>query len=458
MEVENEIADTGGTHMSGDNTNEKENEGTNDDIVPPVRIREYPMYHKGPYVVFVKQKSSSLMFVSIARKVNEMFKSNVKSIMKVNSSKMRIEMMNASCANRILQLPFLKDYRVYIPAEAVEIDGIVSISTELTENEIIEMGKGKFSYPGLPMVSVNHAHRYSKRVGEGVFEPLETIRVTFSGTAIPKWLCIYGILFPVRIYNPQLMSCKTCLGDHHTEKHCTNRNTCLKCKGNHMTSECKEENPWCSHCRESISHGEADECPALAEKTKKLISRARNRSKKSYADAVKACRTIPLRNAYESLSDDEGEEESTAEGCSFWDNFSKPKRQNIFPSSGATKTSDSKQKSKREGAKRPRSSSNERRHIEKLRIVETKNNKRFGETKMSRVEQPSYKHKNNFNVETVKEIINSLMSHFAIPPHLQVIISAFVFPLIDSWWPSFCSSMSEKSGREASSLKSKQDG
>ncbi len=437
-----EIPDTGGTGNSDGDVHQSE---LNDGDLSPIRIREYPPYHRGTFVVFVKQKSSTLSFISVARKLNEAFKNSVKSIMKMNSSKMRIEMNTAQNANKILKLSFLQEYRVYIPAESVEIEGIVSISTDLTEKEIVERGKGKFSHPGLPMVSVNHAHRYSKRVGGDEFEPLETIRVAFSGTAIPKWLCIYGVLFPVRIYNPQLMSCKNCLGDHHTEKHCTNKSTCLKCKGDHVTSECPETNPWCPHCRQEISHGEDDECPSLAAKTKKLISKARNRSKKSYAEALKSCQKIPLRNAYDSLSEESEEDQPNEQGCSFWSNFKKPKPQN------ATVNSHSRQIPGREGKKRPRSSSNETSQFDKLRIVETKDKQRIGEKKTDRVAQSSNKHNNNFNVETIKQLIGSLMSHFGIPAHMQAIISAIVFPLIDSWWPSFCSSSARKSGREVSS-------
>jgi hypothetical protein len=35
------------------------------------RIREYPTYHSGPFVVFTKQTQTSITFVAIARKLNE---------------------------------------------------------------------------------------------------------------------------------------------------------------------------------------------------------------------------------------------------------------------------------------------------------------------------------------------------------------------------------------------------
>jgi hypothetical protein len=135
------------------------------------------------------------------------------------------------------------------------------------------------------MVSVNHAHRYSKRIEGDNFETLDSVRISFSGTALPKWLCIYNVLFPVRMYNLQLMHCKKCFGDHHTEKHCTSKNICRKCKGSHLTSVCPEKTPWCPHCREKNAHRENDECPAFATKTQKLISKTRKRSKQSYAAA-----------------------------------------------------------------------------------------------------------------------------------------------------------------------------
>jgi hypothetical protein len=434
-----------------DNASVDKNKDNMDNISPNSRIREYPIYHKGPFIVFIKKKITSISFVAIARKLNESYKNCVKSIMKVNPTKMRVELTSAPIANAILKQPFLQEYRVYIPAETVEIDGIVSISQDVTVDEIVKMGKGKFSHPGIPMVSVNHAHRYSKRVEStdgDFFEPLDTMRISFSGTAIPKWLCIYNVLFPVRLYNPQLMTCKKCLGDHHTEKHCTSQAVCRKCKGPHLTSDCKNENPWCPHCLESISHGENDECPAFARKTQKLISRNRNRSKQSYAAAVKTCTTIPLCNQYDSLSDDSDnpDEANNDEGCSYWSNFGNPYRRN------KNLTAKSVQKSDSDTKKRNRSPEQSGKNKETTER-EPKSKKRFAEKTQEKVEKYTFAKPNTpiVNSDTVKNIISSLIGYFNVPPHIQTMIVAIAFPLIDSWWPSFWSSMSKQSGKGASS-------
>lgn len=418
------------------------------------RRREYPIYHKGPYIIFIKQKSSSLSHVSISRKLNENFKNGIKSIMKVNSSKMRVEMSSATNANKALKMPFLAEYRVYIPAESVEIDGIVSIDQELSVKEIIEMDKGKFSHSGIPMASVVHAHRYSRRVEGDNFEPLDTIRVTLSGMAIPKWLWIYGLLIPVRIYNPQLMTCKKCLADHHTEKHCTSKAFCLKCKGNHMTSVCTVETPWCAHCREQIVHGEANECPAYAEKTKKLIQKTLKKSKQSYADAVKSFQVPLIENRYGSLSEDSGDSDDTDAGAiGFWDNFVKPPREIPNVASGSKRTSDT------EGKKRPRSPSVGSQDGKKPHNDGPKSKKFIGEIREKRADAGSPRNASVFNIEakSVKKIIKMLMSHFKVSPAVESLIKAIVLPLIDSLWPSFCSFVSSKSGRRASSRAGRQN-
>jgi hypothetical protein len=420
-----------------------------DNSLPNPRIRSYPIYHRGPFVVFIKQKQTSISFVAIARKLNENFKHCVKNIMKMNSTKMRVELDSATNANKILKLPFLQEYRVYIPAESVEIDGIVSISQDVEPDEIVAMGKGKFSHPGIPMVSVNHAHRYSKRIEGDNFETLDTVRISFSGTALPKWLCIYNVLFPVRMYNPQLMHCKKCLGDHHTEKHCTSKNICRKCKGSHLTSVCPEKTPWCPHCREKIAHQENDECPAFATKTQKLISKTRKRSKQSYAAAVKSCPMVPLQNQYASLTEDseDPDEGNTEEGCSFWKNIAKSRRQTKYHNANLM------QKSNFEAKKRPRSPSGEIEKNWESQVKKPKTKKRITEKSHNKVDRKSSAKSDlsNVKVDTVKNIISSLMGYFGVPSHAQSMILAIVFPLIDSWWPSICSSMSGKTGREVSS-------
>jgi hypothetical protein len=84
-------------------------------------VREYPLNHKGPFVVFAKQKTggASLAQITISKRANEAFK-GFKGLLKVNQVKIRIELSSATVANQVMKSEFLKIYRTYISVESVE--------------------------------------------------------------------------------------------------------------------------------------------------------------------------------------------------------------------------------------------------------------------------------------------------------------------------------------------------
>jgi hypothetical protein len=180
----------------------------------------------------------------------------------------------------------------------------------------------------------------------------------------------------------------------------------------------------------------------LRKKTEKLILKTRKRSKQSYAAALKSCPMIPLRNEYESLSEssENPDEENQGARCSYWDNFVKPRSQKKISTASLVPKSDIETK------KRSRSSSREIGKNVENQPKQPKTKKRIGEKRYAqKVQEPTNKD-SNVKVDTVKNIISSLMCYFSVPSHVQSMILAIVFPLIDPWWPSICSFMSEKTG------------
>jgi hypothetical protein len=258
------------------------------------RIRLYPLDHKGPYLVFIKEKNSPLAHITISKRINESFKNAVKTLTRVSRSKIRVELNTAKVANELLIAPFLGGYLTYIPAESVEIDGIINLEKNIDMKDITDNGYGKFSHPLVPPVKIVQAFRFRRFVGETgevekekVYEDTETIRVTFMGTALPRWVCIHGLLVRVKMYNPKLMSCTKCLGDHHTAKHCTTGERCMKCKGFHGTKVCPDLSVWCPHCKKNVTHDSKEDCPTFFVRTRELITGMKKSSKKSYAEAVR---------------------------------------------------------------------------------------------------------------------------------------------------------------------------
>jgi hypothetical protein len=160
------------------------------------RIRLYPIDHQGPFIVFIKEKNSPLAHITIAKRMSETFKNAVKSLTRMSRSKIRIELISAKVANEVLKAQFLCGYLTYIPAESVEIDGVINLEKSIDMNDIIQNGIGKFSHPLVPSVRIVQAFRFRRFVGEKdkvkTYEDTETIKVTFAGTALPRWVCIHG--------------------------------------------------------------------------------------------------------------------------------------------------------------------------------------------------------------------------------------------------------------------------
>jgi hypothetical protein len=234
------------------------------DNVQSDRIRQYANHYIGAYEVFIRQCKTPLKHVEISKKINEKFPNDIKSLVKVNPYKIRVEFTNIASANALPKCDFLSEYRVYIPAKSVEISGLITISTDTSVEEIISNGKGKFFGVDSCTIKVLDAYRFQKTIvhDNGSSKKIDTpfMRVTFEGTELPKWLVIYGLLVKVEVHTPKIMHCKNCLGHGHTEKFCTSNSVCSKCGGKHASSSCQSEPVICTHCRKTTTHSHS-ECP-----------------------------------------------------------------------------------------------------------------------------------------------------------------------------------------------------
>jgi hypothetical protein len=228
------------------------------DNYQPDRIRQYPMNYIGRFEVFIRQAKIPLKHLEISKKINENFPNSVQSLVKVNPYKIRVEFKNIASANALPECDFLEDYRVYIPAKSVEINGLISISTDTSTDEIVSEASGKFFGVNSDRVRVLDAYRFSKTVekADGSSEKINTplMRVTFEGTVLPKWLVIHGLLIRVSIHTPKIMHCGNCLGYGHTTKFCTAKPVCTKCGGHHLSSSCESTSVICTHCKVQTDH------------------------------------------------------------------------------------------------------------------------------------------------------------------------------------------------------------
>jgi hypothetical protein len=262
-----------------------EGAGSSGQPAKPDRIRQYPVNYFGPFVVFIRQADTPLQHLVISKEINEQYMGVVKSLVKVNSAKIKVEFKDRASANGLPSAKFLNKYRVYIPAESVEISGLISISTDTKAEEIVENAVGKFVNPESAGVKVVDAYRFtrpeiSSSGGSNERRPTSVVRVTFEGTLLPKWVVIHGLLIPVRFHTPRLMHCDNCLGYGHTARYCDSKHICKKCGDRHLTDSCGSVPHICVHCKKNVDHSRKEDCPIYRQHFNRLrektLSRARN--------------------------------------------------------------------------------------------------------------------------------------------------------------------------------------
>lgn len=286
------------THNESNDTNKSKS----NDI--QVRTRIYPPTFEGNLIVYIREHLEPLKHVTISRYLLNTYKSAVTEVYKVHEKKIRVQAANIATANLIVADKNLSKYRVSIPADAVEVNGVVSISEDLSMKELIEFGTGVFGHAGLLRVNITDAYRmrrsFTNLDGSVGYANSDQVRVTFQGTALPKFLEIYGLRSPVRLYRPKIMFCEKCQGFNHTSKYCASPKRCSKCGDQHETAACKE-GPKCLHCSENVAHPKQSDCPEFQKRTKILNRKVSTRSKQAYTGLVNKV----SGNIYDSLSEED---------------------------------------------------------------------------------------------------------------------------------------------------------
>ena len=107
------------------------------------RVRQYPSDHSGPYIVFIREVDPKVQLksVTLAKLLHAKYKS-ITSVQAVSRVKVRVLLSNLSEANDLVKDVALKNYRAYLPAADVEIQGIAQLSPDCTELECTKNGTG----------------------------------------------------------------------------------------------------------------------------------------------------------------------------------------------------------------------------------------------------------------------------------------------------------------------------
>lgn len=302
--------------------NHNQSDGTEDEMSDKLRVRTYPPTHKGPFVVYVRaSKSQSLRHLQISKYLFGKYNpQTIGKVSQMNNHKLRIEFKTAEAANSLVTNPdtVFKPYRVYIPADQVEVEGIVRLSTEDSEFDFLTNGCGKFSESNIPDVKIIDVFRFEKVEydNSGVVinkSPTPLVRVTFPGNLLPRRAELHGLLIPIEPYKRKAMFCENCLRTGHTEKFCVVKPKCSKCGADHKTNVCTQTplTVKCFVCGTAHDPNNRKICPKIKQANVTQQQQTKKKIFQSYAHAVRQVNSPS--NQYEILSVDEDDDETETE-------------------------------------------------------------------------------------------------------------------------------------------------
>ena len=178
------------------------------------RVRIYPAGHKGPFYVYIRAtRETHLRHLALSKHLfGKHPKGTVLRVIQMNNFKIRVEFSNADAANNLVQCTddIFVPYRVYIAAEQVEVEGVVHLSVEDCETDLLKYGLGQFGEVKIPEVELIDVYRFQKiqRDPNGIMTgktPTSLVRVTFPGSVLPSRVVLDGLLLPVQPYRKKAM-------------------------------------------------------------------------------------------------------------------------------------------------------------------------------------------------------------------------------------------------------------
>lgn len=143
------------------------------------RIWQFPRSHNGPYSVSIRELTFKLFPIKFSVYLNKTYKS----ITAINQfpKKMTVILSDRVEANALMQDEIFGNYRVYLPAAEVEIDGVVN-----SLDNLLIHGVDKFGNPEIPPVAILAEKRLSKNITVDTKKRILTdgVKITFEGNVL----------------------------------------------------------------------------------------------------------------------------------------------------------------------------------------------------------------------------------------------------------------------------------
>lgn len=245
---------------------------TNDDDAMGAnpRIRQYPDKSVGPFTVFIRNVGKPFSEVKLAKQLTAKYKS-IRHVRAMNQFKLVVILNEKEEANKMPKDEDLKEFRVYIPASTVEIDGRIRLSTESSQEQLMEHGSGIF-IGGSEKVKILDVYRHKYKGENDKLEDSTNVVITFEGTKLPDFIATpEGLYIPINRKNIKKdMFCVKCQREGHTQGTCSNK--CRKCSQPHQEKDCRLSEPIRKSCDGNHYTG-SNECDVRKEKFNRKVVR-----------------------------------------------------------------------------------------------------------------------------------------------------------------------------------------
>jgi hypothetical protein len=216
--------------------------------------------------------------IIIAKHLNETAKGYIKKIRKVREGGLAITCKSAGQAKKLKAINHLGKWAVTteFPRSELECKGVISgVPLVVTEEEVVEVGKD---------IGILSAKRLTRKK-DGKMEKTLSVCLTFSGSVMPREVCLGYEVFPVRVFVPSVLRCYKCQRFGHIASVCKGGERCVRCGEEHAFEKCsKKDNPRCLRCGGAHSAAYAG-CEKM--KQQKQIQYEKVTKNISYAEAAK---------------------------------------------------------------------------------------------------------------------------------------------------------------------------
>lgn len=304
---------------------------------PSPYVRQFPDGYTGILEVWIRSADrEKLPNITMQRFLNERFKS-IASIIP-HRDKLAVIFGDRIEANTLASQEIFLGTSATIPSKCI-VDVDCAIRTdELTGmcdlNELVKDGLGVFGSAHLRPCRILNAVQLSRTGENNVRVGTNTVKVTFEGNLVPKYVAIDKLRIPTRLFHKSPMFCEVCQTHGHTNKFCRRKKICARCNDNHGTNECTnpavnkqlcprcaKEHPnsrsACPYFQKVAKDYKAAQIASSNQRYQQTLTRLRdldaNGTLPQQAPALDNANFPPLRNTYASLAaqnidddDDEG--------------------------------------------------------------------------------------------------------------------------------------------------------